>query len=272
MALIQRTPLGFLPPVPTTPTVPAPTGNNIKNTGGFVRDPTTGQLVPAPAAPIIDPVTGLDTSGLDKVEAKNTVVSQTPTNVYAGAQYQIPGQLRELDTQANAIANALPNFSNLRLNQNFSTAPNITGGIDLFGRQALGEGAQNIFAQQNRANQALSDQLGRTPGNNNLLSVLQSQNALRSQLAVNPLYAEAQKGTYERALSDANFRNNSIQLQNAANTNQTAFNNQNQTQLFQSRLAAIQPNQNLLDALISLQSQSRGINSSEASRGAKNFS
>jgi hypothetical protein len=208
-------------------------------------------------------------AGLNNIETKTTDVTQNPTNVYTGAQYSIPGILNRISAQNQNIGQ--PTFGNVNLNQNFQGAPQLNGGIDLFGRMALAEGAQNIGLQGSQANQTLSNQLGRRPGNASLLAVLQGQNALRSQLAVNPLYAEAQKGTYERGVSNTNLNNQALQLANTAQTTQAGFNNQNQLQAFQSRLAALQPNQNLLEALISLQSQARGLTSSEDTTGAKNF-
>lgn len=241
--------------------VAAPTGPQVKD--GIVRDPVTGQIIQQPQQN--------QAPALNKIETKTSSVTQDPTNVWSGAQYQIPRQVNVLRNQADNIPLNLPNLQRLALEGRFAMAPDVSGGIDMFGRQAIAEGAQNIFAQNNRNNQVLSDQLSRTPGNRNLLSILQGQNTLRSQLAFNPLYAEGQKGTYERATANAAFKNNAIQLLNSARTTAAGFNNQNELQTFQSRLAAIQPQQNLLEALISLQSQGRGLDSTESNRGAKNF-
>lgn len=212
-----------------------------------------------------------------RLESRSTLSEQAPTRVFQGADRMIGNQIQPYINQATGLlyGTNLPQFQNLSLNQSFLGSGNmdnrLSGGIDYFGRLGMSEGAQNIMAQQNRANQAIADQLGRNPGNAGLLSVLQNQNRMRSQLAMNPLISEAQRGTYDRAGQSIALENAAIQMQNQARQAQLGFNNQNLQNRFQNQLQGMQPYQNLLEFLSALQGQARGLQSGEGSFAGKNY-
>lgn len=300
------TPSGTSAPTPTGPAAGAPSGpTSMASSGGKIIGPAARYIDPSnPRAGTLGgaqtgpqaihtsqswPYTQLpyapflsfdnNPNPLNNYQAQSTSVEQAPTNVYQGAQYQIPGQLAQATSQANQIASGRynPNLSNLgsSYNTNFQNssdlAPYMNGGVDYLGRLGISEGASNILAQQGNANRALQNSLGRQAGNRSLINVLQNQNAFRSQLAMNPLYSEAQRGSYERALGNVGLNNQALQASNTAQQAQAGFNNQNQLQAFQARLAALQPQQNLLDYLATLQGQARGLASQQNDLSGKNF-
>lgn len=264
---------------------------------------TTPPMTPRPPAPIASPVGStvqygsLGTSNVpsnsyalpyygsgpasgelyNRLESRSTLAQQAPTRVYQGADNLIGQALPSFVDAAQSFVGGArtPPLQNVGLYTNFQGSGNLEnasrGGIDYFGRIGLSEGVQNIMAQQNRANQSLTEQLGRNPGNSGLLAVLQNQNRMRSQLSMNPLLSEAQRGTYERAGQNIALENSAMQLANQARQAQTGFNNQNQLTQFQSQLQAMQPYQNLLELLSALQGQARGLQSNEGSFAGKNF-
>lgn len=277
-----------LPPAPRAPVTPSfgPTviSDDPRNTAYFNSPPlirrygqdTTNIPSGTFALPYVG--TGPESGDLyNRLESRTTLSEQAPTRVFQGADRMIGNQLQPYINQATGLlyGNNLPQFQNLSLNQSFLGSGNmdnrLAGGIDYFGRLGMSEGAQNIMAQQNRANQAISEKLGRNPGNAGLLSVLQNQNRMRSQLALNPLISEAQRGTYERAGQSIALENAAIQMQNQARQAQLGFNNQNLQNRFQNELQAMQPYQNLLELLSALQGQARGLQSGEGSFAGKNY-
>lgn len=217
-------------------------------------------------------------SPVNRYETKQTTVSQAPTNVWRGGQWLIPDALDSYIRSINQIGGAPINLSNLEQNTNFQGANELMrflmpgGGIDYFGRLGIAEGQNNILQQQAAANRALQANLGRNAGNQSLINVLQNQNAFRSQLAMQPLFTEAQRGSYERAAGNIGLNNQQIAAQNAANALVNQVNNQNQLNSLQARLSALQPRQNLLEALNAFQSQARGLESDEGVFAGKNFS
>lgn len=210
-------------------------------------------------------------------QAKNESISQTPTNVWYGASRQIPGALGQYQSMANSLYGSQPRFSDVNLQQNFQGAGAAQNalqggrGIDYLGRLGISEGLSNIQAQNAAQNRNLSSQLGRNPGNASLINALQSQNSIRSQLAMQPLFSEAQRGSYERALSNIGINNQAQQMSNEANINQTNLNNQNRLGAFQAQLLALQPQQSLIEALANFQGQAKGLSSGQSTFGATNY-
>lgn len=202
--------------------------------------------------------------GLDNREARSGVANQTATNVLDVRQ-PLSNTLGAFQNYASQLAGQAPRVN---LGMNFADGNtfqnNLAGGIDYFGRMGVSEGLQNIGLQREAANRQLADVLGRGQGNTNLLSVLQNQNLMRSQLAGIPLISEAQRGTAERTGQQIELQNAVQQLRNQTQLEQQGFNQQ-------ARLAALQPMQNLLEALSGLQGQQRGITAFEQQAGAKNY-
>lgn len=223
-------------------TLSAPTGNYGGNT------------LPGPGLPY-DLNTGDE---LNKIEGRTGYATQNATNV--------------LDVR-NPLSSALSNFQNMAgkipgsapsLRTNFQGAgafnKGLQGGIDYFGRLGMAEGTQNINLQRDTANRALSQTLGRTAGNEGLLSVLQNMNLMKSQLATQPLISEAQRGTADRVGKQVELDNTMNQLYNQAQLAQ-----------YQSQIAGLQPTQNLLEILSGLQGMQRGTVSQESQVGARNY-
>lgn len=220
-----------------------------------------------------------DPSAMNYYEGKSTSVAQDPTHVYSGADSRIGNVLQPMTDNASAFASGRYTPTTSTLGSGFNTqflnadalAPYMNGGVDYLGRLGMSEGASNILAQRNNANRALQASLGKNVANRSLINVLQNQNAFRSQLAMNPLYSEAQRGSYERALANVGLGNQALQASNAAQQAQAGFNNAANLQGFQARMSALQPQQNLLEALTALQGQARGISSTENVLGGKNY-
>ena len=171
---------------------------------------------------------------MGRVEEKLTGTSQTPTNV-ANVTQPLLDILSQFRSRADIQA---PNLSPIQLGTQFrgsAYAPQFTGvsslyqpsfqdfenlpalfqgGIDPFGQMGISEGIQNINLQRGTENRRLASTLGRQAGNEGLLSVLQGQNLFRSQLAQQPLIAEALRGTAERGLAQRNAAIQQRDLQN----------------------------------------------------------
>lgn len=146
------------------------------------------------------------------------------------------------------------------------------GGVDYFGRLGISEGTNNINAQRNATNAQIASSLGRTAGNESLIGVLQNQNNLHSRLATQPLMSEAQQGTYSRALGNIGLQNDLQNQLNQSQLMQQGFNLNSILSGLNSQTQGLQPLQNLLDTLTSLQGQQRGVTSSESQFGSKSFS
>jgi hypothetical protein len=202
--------------------------------------------------------------GLNNQEARSGTGTQSATNVLDVRQ-PLGNTLSGFGQYANRMAGGAPQ---VRLGNNFADQNtfqnNLRGGIDYFGRLGMAEGLQNIGLQRGAADRQLSDMLSRGQGNSNLLAVLQNQNLMRSQLAGIPLISEAQRGTAERTGQSIELQNAVQQLRNNTQMQQAGFNQQ-------SSLAALQPLQNLLEALSGLQGQQRGVTATETQVGAKDY-
>lgn len=193
---------------------------------------------------------------LDRFESRAGKGYQTPTNVIDPRQ-QLTSNLASFQNRAMGLRGANLGYAFARP-QDFQKG--LQGGIDYFGRMGMAEGLQNIGLQRDAQNRQLATQLSRTAGNEGLLSVLQNQNLLRSSLAGNQLYGEAQKGTADRMSQQLELQNQYQQL-----VNQARLAGQ------QSQIAALQPQQNLLELLSGLQGQFRGIKAGESQIGGRNF-
>jgi len=219
----------------------------------------------------------LDTNfgGLKYGESQAGVGYQNPTNV-VNVQPQLTQALQNYSNFANSINGRL-NLGRVNLNNNFlgpqAYQNQLNNGIDQFGQLGISEGLQNINLQRDTANNALSNSLLRQggAGNQNLLAVLQNQNLMRSQLAANPLISQAQKDTAQRILDQINLQNANTQLQNQNQLQQQGFNQQSQLAELQARIAAGQPQQNLVDLLSNLQGQARGVTTGQSQVLGRNF-
>lgn len=213
-----------------------------------------GTSLPGPGLPY-NLNTGDD---LDKIEGRTGFATQNATNVL-DVRNPLSAALTSFQNQANRIPGMAPS---LRTNFQGASAYNrgLQNGIDYFGRLGMAEGTQNINLQRDTANRQLAQNLLRTPGNEGLLSVLQNQNLMRSQLATQPLISEAQRGTADRVSKQVELNNAMNQLYNQAQLAQ-----------YQSKIAGLQPGQNLLEILSGLQGMQRGTTSQEAQVGARNY-
>lgn len=211
---------------------------------------------------------------LNNVEARRGFGAQMPTNVL-DVRGQLSPLLSSYGSYANSLAGTNPYLGRISLGQNFAGADafqnQLKNGIDYFGRLGISEGLQNIALQREAANAQLAQQLGRIPGNNTLLGILQNQNLFRSQLAANPLISQAQKDTSGRVESQINLQNQLQQLMNQTRLQQTGFNQQAQLAELQARLGLLQPQQNLLEILSNLQGQARGVTTQESQTLGRNF-
>lgn len=232
----------------------------------------------------------------DQIQGTN--VNQLPVNVIdvlsgragrgptkQGLNYGIADVLNNYYSKAGEYLNRFspssegnPNGYNLptvSLNNNYSGPDSLNsalrGGVDYFGNLGISEGINNINAQRNASNAAIQNSLGRTAGNQSLISVLQNQNNLQSRLATQPLLSEAQQGTYQRALGNIGLGNDVINSQNQNILGQEGFNLQSALSGLNAQSQGLQPIQNLLDTLTSLQGQQRGVTSSESQKGSRNF-
>lgn len=210
-------------------------------------------------------------------QTKNESISQTPTNVWYGANQRVPGALDRYQNMAATLYGSQPRFQDANLMKTFQGAQAAQNalqggrGIDYLGRLGISEGLSNIQAQNAAQNRNLSSQLGRNPGNSSLINALQSQNSIRSQLAMQPLFSEAQRGSYERALSNIGVNNQAQQMGNEAAMSQINLNNQNRLGAFQAQLSALQPQQSLIEALANFQGQAKGLSSGQRTFGATNY-
>lgn len=211
----------------------------------------------------------------DKYTQTNVgTATQTPTNVL-DVRPQLQSLLSQYQNLASGVSGLSPNFTPIKLNTNFAGPgayqQGLQNGIDYFGRLGISEGIQAINAQRDAANRQLADVLGRSVGNEGLLNVLQNQNLFRSNLATNPLYSDAQKGTAQRIQDQINLQNALVKAQNDATLSQGTYNQQGQLAALQAKLALLQPTQNLLDILTNLQGQARGLTGTDTQFGGKNF-
>lgn len=211
---------------------------------------------------------------LNKIESSSGVGTQNATNVL-DVRNPLFQTLLSYGQQAGSLAGINPNLGRISLSQNFAGPDQynqgLQGGIDFFGRQGISEGLGNIALQRNAANAELSRMLGAQPGQGGLLSVLQNQNLFKSQLAGNPLISQAQKDTAGRITDQINLQNQLTQLANQTKLQQMGFNQQAQLAEYQTRLGLLQPQQNLLDILSSLQGQQRGVETVQQQQLGKNF-
>lgn len=200
--------------------------------------------------------TNYDAKPLYNFETRSGTGYQTPTGVI-DPRSMLSSNLKSFGSKARGI-----NAANLGYNfaRPGDFANGLQGGIDYFGRMGIAEGMQNIGLQREAQNRQLGTQLSRQMGNEGLLGVLQNQNLLRSALAGNQLYGEAQKGTAERMAQQLELKNQYQQLVNQARLAQQ-----------QSNIARLQPQQNLLELLTGLQGQYRGIEAGESQYGGRNF-
>lgn len=239
--------------------------------GGWTANPwyRQPQQEQAPTLP------GSNLPQYDKVENKFGSGTQNATNVWTGAQYQLPEILNSFRTLANGIANTPVNLGSVKLNSNFRNSNDynslLKNGIDYFGQLGISEGLNNIGLQRAAADRALMDSLGRTEGNGSLLSVLKNQNLMRSILGANPLISQAQKETASRISDRLNLDNSTIQAQNQTALSQFQANQQSQLANLQANMAKLQPMQSLIDILSNLQGQARGVTSTENQTGSRNF-
>lgn len=213
-------------------------------------------------------------SPLDKIESSSGFGSQQATNVI-DVRNPLFQTLMQYQQQAGQLAGQNPRLGRLSLSQNFA-GPDayqnmLKGGIDFFGQQGISEGIQNINLQRDSANAELARSLGATPGQEGLLSVLKNMNLNKSLLAANPLISQAQKDTSGRVESMINLQNQLTQLANQTKMQQLGFNQQAQLAELQARLGLLQPQQNLLDILSSLQGQQRGVTTTEQQQLGRNF-
>jgi len=201
-------------------------------------------------------------ANLDKIEGRVGNATQQATNVI---DVRNPLQAA-LSQYQNAAMGIKP--SQVSLGQNFAGPEQfqqgLSNGIDSFGQLGISEGLQNIALQRGAANNQISNTLGRTAGNEAIMGILQNQNLMKSLLASQPLITEAQKGTAQRVSDQISLQNTLQQLRNEAQLTQAGFNQQAQ-------LAALQPQQNLLELLSGLQGQQRGVNATENQIGGRNF-
>lgn len=214
---------------------------------------------------------------INKLESKTTGVNQNATNVFQGADQMLGSPLGRLFASAQMIQNAPVNLQDsLSLNRGFQGSNQLqnalSGGVDYFGRLGMSEGLQNLRAQENASNRALTAQLGRNPANASLIAALQNQNRMRTQLAYNPLMGEAQRGTYERAAGNIGLENQRVQLLNNLLGTEASFRNQSALSGLEARMAQLQPMMNYIEALTALQGQARGVSSTENVLGGKNYS
>ena len=242
--------------------------------------PSYGSFQPGYAQPLQTNSSGygLDPAFADRVwgyrvqQNQNQSSSQQPTNVL-NVLPQLSQALGGYQNYANGILGQVPqNLQGVNLNTGFKGAQDfqngLQNGIDYFGKLGISQGLQNINLQRDAANNQIASTLGRTPGNDSLINVLQGQNAFRSQLAGQPLISDAQQGTAQRLSDMINLQNQVINSQNQTQLQQAGFNNQNAMNQFQAALAAGQPYQNLLDILSNLQGQGRGVVSNEIGFGS----
>lgn len=211
---------------------------------------------------------------LNKIEARTGLGTQTATNVL-DVRSPLQNALNTYASRAGSLANTPVNLGRTNLGYNFA-GPGafqnmLSGGIDYFGNLGISEGLQNIALQRQATNNQLAQQLGRTPGNETLLGILQGQNLFKSQLAANPLISQAQKDTASRVEQQINLQNQLQQLMNQTRMQQQGFNQQAQLAELQSRLALQQPQQNLLEILSNLQGQQRGVTTQEGQVLGRNF-
>lgn len=207
-------------------------------------------------------------------ENKVGAASQLPTNVL-DVRNQLSQLLSQYQSAGSGAMNGIPNFSPVSLNQNFqgpeAFQKGLENGIDYFGKLGISEGLQNINLQKDTANQQLANTLGKTAGNENLISVLQNQNLFKSQLGGQGLISQAQKDTAGRVSDQVNLQNSLINAQNQTGLQQAGFNQQGYLNQVQARLAALQPMQNLLEILTNLQGQGRGVIAGQQEVGSRNY-
>lgn len=224
--------------------------------------------------PSIYGLNSLQNSGLENNEAAFGRGYQNPLNTI-DVRNQLQNALGRYSNNAGQLANTRVNLGRVRLSNNF-VGPEyfqnlLNNGIDYFGQLGISEGLQNINLQRDAANRKLMSALGQDPGNSGLLSVLQNQNLFRSQLAGNPLISQAQKDTSGRVSEMVNLQNQLTQLLNQTRLQQTGANQQAQLSELQARLAAQQPQQNLLEILSNLQGQNRGVMTTQRQTLGRNF-
>jgi len=234
----------------------------------------------------------------DKTQGQASNVNQIPVNVLdvlsgragrgqtsQGLGFGISDVLNNYYNKANSYLNQFSpqsssnpsgfNLPQVNLSSNFAGVndlnSSLNGGIDYFGRLGISEGLNNINAQRNASNAAIANSLGKTAGNQSLISVLQNQNNLQSRLAGQPLVSEAQQGTYQRALGNVGLQNDVTGLQNQTQLADRGFNLQSILSGLNAQTQGVQPLQNLLDTLTTLQGQQRGVTSSESQIGSRNF-
>lgn len=230
-------------PGTTTTTPTGTTTSPVGTTTGTTPMPTSG------ATPTVNTPTNLN-----NIEYQNTLSSQVPTNVL-DVRNSLLGTLANYGVQAGQALNAAqglpitnnlqlktgfnPNYTylgnsynpaSLALNQNFQGGQALQdimrNGPDAIAQSQIAAGIQDINARRDAENQRLINQLGINPGNNDLLSVLQGQNTFQSQLATNPLRAQALQDTLERAQASLGLTNQATEAANAAQQAQTGYNNQ----------------------------------------------
>lgn len=255
-------------------------------------DSTSGRWAPNYAPMEIPYLPGMefgDINDINKVESKAVNVGQRATNVYNWANRLLEGGRPQQNSPLQWYSDLAQGVSGIdpNLQTQIGTTENpvsrtflgmnalrdaLGGGIDYFGRLGMSEGTQNLRAQENAANRALQDRLGRTSGNASLIAALQNQNRMRTQLAQNPLMAEAQRGTYERALGNVALENQKSQLINNLLGTEASFRNQAALSNLDARIAQLGPLMNYIEALSALQGQARGVESTERTIGGKNYS
>lgn len=247
-------------------------GNGSQETAGYTPNYAPTELPYLPGMTF-----GNDIPDINRLESKSTAVGQEATNVFTEAKDWLLNPLARLSTYSREMLSSPGPDLQTRLSlgrdiQGASALRNaLSGGVDYFGRLGLSEGLQNLRAQENSANRALTAQLGRNPANASLIAALQNQNRMRTQLAYNPLLSEAQRGTYERAYGDVGLENQRAQLLNSILSQEANFRNQSELARLQSQLAQMQPTQSLIEALTALQGQARGVSSTERVLGGKNY-
>lgn len=193
---------------------------------------------------------------------------QSPTNV-VDIRPELLSALRTFTGQVGSI-NAPGSLPGVALQSGFQGAAGLpslfTGGIDQLGRLGISAGLEQLRGQTQSANTQLQNQLGRNAGNQSLIGVLQNQNRMREQLAAQPLITQALQGSAERdiarrsaAVQGVQLDNLALQLANQARLSQADFNRSGDLALFQAQLAGLQPSQNLVDILTTLQGQARGV-------------
>ena len=162
------------------------------------------------------------------------------------------------------------------MGQNYGTPQQlqqlISPGIDYFGKLGMSEGLQNLALQDQARQNQLASSLGQNAGNQSLLNVLRSQGGLQMGLAQQPLYSQAQQGTFERGLKNIDLQNQLQQLQNATAMQQAGFNQQANLSQLQARASSLMPNQNLLEALSNLSNLGAGTQTINNQVGQRNYS